>query len=69
MTTCTDAPAAPQALAVDTFAAAELIGISESHFRILVSGGRVPPGFKLGRRRLWAVAELQAWVLAGAPDC
>ena len=71
MTTCTDAPAAPQAapapLAVDSFGAARLLGISESHWRILASAGRCPPGFRLGRRRLWAVAELSAWIAAGAP--
>lgn len=67
MSTHTNAPAAPAALAVDSFGAAALVGVSESHWRILVSGGRCPPGFRLGRRRLWSVAELQNWINAGAP--
>lgn len=58
--------AEPQPLAVDSFGAAHLLGISESHWRVLLAGGRVPPGFRLGRRRLWSVAELSAWIQAGA---
>ncbi len=55
-------------LAVDSHGAARLMGVSESHWRIMVSGGRCPPGFRLGRRRLWSVAELTAWIAAGAPS-
>ena len=55
-------------LAVDSYGAARLMGISESHWRILVSGGRCPPGVRLGRRRLWSVQELQDWIQAGAPS-
>ena len=28
----------------------------------------IPPGFWLGRRRLWCVYELQCWLAAGAPN-
>lgn len=61
-------PTAPTPLAVDSHGAAALLGVSESGWRVLVAAGRVPPGIKLGRRRLWAVSELQAWLAAGAPS-
>lgn len=72
MTTCTDTPApapqaAQQALAVDSFGAAALVGVSESHWRVMLAGGRIPSGFRLGRRRLWSTDELRAWIAAGAP--
>lgn len=68
MTAATASLPDPAPLAVDSFGAAKLFGVSESHWRVLVTGGRVPPGFKLGRRRLWAVAELRGWIAAGAPS-
>lgn len=43
---------------VDVRAAAKLLGISERHFRALVSAGRLPAGSKLGRARRWQVGEL-----------
>lgn len=64
----TPAPTDTAPLAVDSFGAARLLGVSESHWRVMLAGGRVPPGFRLGRRRLWAVAELTAWIAAGAPS-
>lgn len=69
----TTAPAAPQTaeaqpLAVDSHGAAALVGVSESHWRVMLAGGRIPAGFRLGRRRLWSVQELQAWILASAPS-
>jgi len=38
--------------------AAKLLCISKSHFRRLVSQGELPSGRRLGRRRIWPVAEL-----------
>jgi excisionase family DNA binding protein len=38
--------------------AAKLLRISKSHFRRLVSKGVLPSGRRLGRRRIWPVAEL-----------
>jgi excisionase family DNA binding protein len=38
--------------------AAKLLRISKSHFRRLVSKGELPSGRRLGRRRIWPVAEL-----------
>lgn len=64
--TTTASPPAP--LAVDSYGAARLLGVSESHWRVLRAGGQCPPGFRLGRRRLWAVAELRDWIAAGAPS-
>ena len=58
----------PAPLAVDSFGAARLLGVSESHWRIMVAAGRCPAGFRLGRRRLWSTAELSAWIQAGAPS-
>ena len=53
--TTTVPTAEAQPLAVDSFGAARLLGVSESHWRVMLAGGRVPPGFRLGRRRLWSV--------------
>ena len=67
MTTTAASPPDAAPLAVDSHGAARLLGISESHWRVLLAAGRVPPGFRLGRRRLWSTAELSAWIAAGAP--
>lgn len=55
-------------LAVCATEAARLCGISTSHFYGLLASGRCPPGFRLGRRRLWLVSELQNWLASGAPN-
>jgi predicted DNA-binding transcriptional regulator AlpA len=60
-------PPDPTALAVDSHGAAALLGVSESHWRIMTAAGRCPPGIRLGRRRLWAVDDLRAWLQAGSP--
>ena len=57
-----------QPLAVGAPVAALLIGVSESHFYTRLAGGGIPPGFRLGKRRLWSVYELQCWIAAGAPN-
>ena len=38
--------------------AAKLLRISKSHFRKLVALGELPDGRRLGRRRIWPIAEL-----------
>jgi predicted DNA-binding transcriptional regulator AlpA len=62
--------AAP-ALLVDAGRAAEALGVSRSVFYSLDAQGAVPQALALGlgarRRKLWSVAELRAWVCAGAP--
>ncbi len=57
----------PQPLAVNSFGAARLLGVSESHWRGLLAAGRCPAGNRLGRRRVWAVDELRRWLDAGCP--
>jgi len=61
-----DAPAI-EPLLVDASAAARLCGISRTCWYTLISQGRVPPSIRLGRRRLWLVENLRAWLRAGAP--
>ena len=58
----------PAPLAVDAATAARMCGISPAHWHTLLAGGRAPAGLRLGRRRLWAVSELSAWISAGAPS-
>jgi len=55
-------------LLVDARDAARLLGIGRTLFLQLDNSGRLGPlGLKLGKRRLWSVEELRAWVQAGAP--
>lgn len=62
-----DAAAGIAPAACDARGAARLCGVSRSHWMSMVAAGRVPFGFRLGRRRLWLTAELTAWLRAGAP--
>jgi len=56
-------------LLVDVCGAASLLGISRPNFLSLCSSGRIgPTGTKLGRRRVFSVAELKAWVAADMPN-
>lgn len=54
-------------LMVDTKKAAAMLGISPRMFSSMNSTGRVPRPVRLGRRVLWRVSELKAWVDAGCP--
>jgi len=47
--------------------AARACGISRTAWWALQSQGRVPAPVRLGRRTLWSVDELRAWVAAGCP--
>lgn len=47
--------------------AAQFCGIGRSHFSNLVATGKAPAPLRLGRRTLWRVADLEAWVSAGCP--
>ena len=48
--------------------ASRLLGISRTTLYSMHSTGQLGPSpHKYGRRRLWAVAELQAWIKAGSP--
>lgn len=56
-------------LLVDARCAAAMLSISPATFWRWVSSGELgPAGMKKGGRRLWALAELRAWVVAGMPD-
>jgi len=55
-------------LLVDAKDASRLLGIGRTLFLQLDNSGRLGPmGLKLGKRRLWVVEELRAWVDAGCP--
>ena len=54
-------------LLVASEAAAALVGVSRATWYGFHSSGRCPMPVKLGRRTLWNVAELEAWVAAGCP--
>ena len=57
----------PQLL-VDAKAAATLLSISPRHLANLDKSGALgPQAVKLGRRKLWAVSFLKAWVDQGCP--
>lgn len=43
------------------------VGLSKRAFIRLCDGGLAPKGCKLGARRLWNEAELDAWIAAGCP--
>jgi len=47
--------------------AARICRVSERTWRSMNAAGRCPRPIHIGRRRLWVVAELRAWVAAGAP--
>jgi predicted DNA-binding transcriptional regulator AlpA len=55
-------------LAVDARAAARLCSVSRSLWFVMDSAGQVPEGVRLGRRRVWPLAELRAWLAAGCPS-
>lgn len=65
--TSTSAPTSSAPLAVDAIRAAKLCGVSRSTWLELCRSGRAPQGVKLGRCRRWILAELMAWLGAGAP--
>ena len=52
---------------VDAAGAAAFCGIKRSAWYKLRTQGRVPIPITLGRRVVWVIAELQAWLCAGAP--
>lgn len=55
-------------LVVDTRGVARLLGLCERTVRALNSSGRLPRALALGRRRVWRVREIEAWLEAGAPE-
>ena len=55
-------------LAVPAADVAKMLGISERHLWALNSSGRLPRPLRFGRAVRWSVAELRAWMAAGAPE-
>jgi predicted DNA-binding transcriptional regulator AlpA len=53
--------------AVDADEAARLCGISRSKWYSMKAAGQVPFPIRHGRRVVWIVDELKAWMHAGAP--
>ena len=47
--------------------AASACGVSAASWDRLVSAGKTPAPIRLGKRLVWRVAELAAWVEAGCP--
>jgi predicted DNA-binding transcriptional regulator AlpA len=58
--------AAPKVIGV--IEAATTLGISCRSWRRLVDAGLAPQPVRLGRRVLWRVDELDAWLAAGCPS-
>jgi predicted DNA-binding transcriptional regulator AlpA len=54
--------------ALDARRSAEFVGVSRAHWMRQCAAGNTPAGVRLGARRLWARAELEAWLLAGCPS-
>jgi predicted DNA-binding transcriptional regulator AlpA len=52
---------------VDARIAARLCSVGKTLWFKLHSSGRCPMPVKLGRRTLWNIQELRAWVDAGCP--
>lgn len=57
----------PRALCVDVPEFSAVLRVSERHLRAMLSNGRLPQPLKFGRRRVWPLAEIEAWLAAGAP--
>jgi predicted DNA-binding transcriptional regulator AlpA len=54
-------------VAVDARAAAMMFSVSRASWLALRASGRTPKPFRLGRRVLWNVLELNEWASAGCP--
>ncbi len=54
-------------LLVDARKAASMCGIGRTLWYDLGSAGRLPKPIRLGRRLLWRVDEIKAWIAAGCP--
>jgi predicted DNA-binding transcriptional regulator AlpA len=55
------------AFGVDASRAARLCGISRATWYTLQHAGRIPQPVRLGRRVVWRVEELRAWMNGGCP--
>ena len=53
---------------IDAARMAVLLSVSESYIRQLDNNGGLPHAVKLGTRKLWITAEIEAWSKKGCPD-
>jgi predicted DNA-binding transcriptional regulator AlpA len=54
-------------LLLTAYEAAGICSVSVRNWRIWDSAGKVPRPIRIGRARLWRLAELHAWVAASCP--
>ncbi len=47
---------------------ARILGVSERNVWAKVASGKMPKPLPFGGRRLWRVAEIDAWIEAGMPE-
>ena len=57
----------PQTLALSAAELAGQLGVSLRHIRRMDSSGKLPKPIRLGHSVRWLVAEIEAWLRAGAP--
>ena len=55
-------------LVADARRLARLLDCGVRTVRTLDAGGRLPAPIRIGGRVVWRVAEIRAWLAAGAPD-
>lgn len=58
----------PDPLLIDARGLAAMLSISVRHIRAMRARGGIPEPLAVGRRRLWRVAEVAAWVAVGMPS-
>jgi len=61
-------PSAGGELALSALQVAQRMGVSLRHVRRMDAEGLLPKPINLGRLVRWPLAELEAWLAAGAPD-
>lgn len=44
---------------------AQIVHVSRKHVRRMADAGRMPRPVRLGRRLLWSLAEIEAWIADG----
>jgi predicted DNA-binding transcriptional regulator AlpA len=57
-----------QPAALDVHGVAALLGVSHGLVEQMNARGELPRPIRLHRRRVWVRAEIEAWLLAGAPN-
>jgi predicted DNA-binding transcriptional regulator AlpA len=65
MVMTSEAPVEP--LVVDIKGLAKMLQRSVASLRRDEAHGRLPAGIRIGRSKRWRMAEIEAWVEAGAP--